>query len=215
MLYALLTRPGTTKGGCAAMASDQDLTLLLDYAGRGEPNAKERLFAAVHEELRQLARAQMARERDGHTIQPTMLVNDVFMRLGASGEQSWENRRHFFGAAAEAMRRILIDHARARGAAKRRAPGVREPLENVAARSAAGDLDVEALDAALTTLEQEYPRQAEVVKLRFYAGLAEPDIAQALSVSLRTVQYDWKFARAWLLERMAAPTGDASETPTV
>lgn len=191
------------------MPSDSDLTRLLEDAGRQGGAARDRLYEAVHSELRAMAAAHMGQERSGHTLQPTILVHDIFMKLAVGGEQSWENRRHFYGAAAEAMRRILIDHARARGAAKRRPPGVRETLENVAERSASGDLDVEALDAALIELAQDHPRQAEVVRLRFYAGLSWPEISGALGLSERMAQYDWKFARAWLLERMSEPDGQA------
>lgn len=207
MGYALLVCENTTERGRRKMGTEENLTRMLADAASGDAAAVDRLYHLLSEELRRMAQGMLARERPGHTIQPTMLVDDVYVRLIARGEQSWDNRRHFFGAAAEAMRRILIDHARARGAAKRRPPGGRETLENVAERAANGELDVESLEASLDALKRDYPRPYEVVMLKFYSGRSVPEIADLLQKSARTIEYDWKFARAFLLDQLASPSG--------
>lgn len=211
MVYALLNPESPTTGGRRKMGTNDNLTRMLADAAGGDAAAVDRLYELLSEELRRMAQGFLARERPGHTIQPTMLVDDVYVRLIARTEQSWDSRRHFFGAAAEAMRRILIDHARAKGAAKRRPPGGRETLENVAERAATGDLDVEGLEAALHDLKRDYPRPYEVVLLKFYGGRTVPEIAELLQKSPRTVEYDWKFARAFLLDRLTGlPESDGS-----
>ena len=174
------------------------VTQLLVAVGQGEAGARERLWEAVYDELRSVARHQMADEATGHTLQPTALVNEAFLRLVGEGKADWSSRRHFFGAAARAMRRICIDHARTRNRLKRGAgqhPGrlVEEPAVSL------GDpAEMLAVDEALDKLEQEEPRQAEVVMLRYFVGLTEEETATALGVSRRTVQTDWRMARAWL-----------------
>ncbi len=185
------------------MHGGSELTQLLDAAAKGDPAAVDTLYRAVHAELRHMASGRLAGERANHTLQATALVDDVFVRLVHEGRASWSSRRHFYGAAAESMKRILIDHARGKGAAKRKAPGQRVTLDDVVEQTSRGELDAQGLEAALAALREKHERAHEVVMLKFFAGRKEEDIASAMEISLRTVQGDWKFARAWLLARMA------------
>ena len=180
-----------------------DLTLLLQAAGTGDQAAHARLFDAVYAELRRVARASMRREASGHTLQPTALVNEAYLRL-AAGAPGWENRRHFFAAAAEAMRRILVDHARRRGSQKRGGGLERVTLSGVDVPAGGADVDVLLIDAALTELAVERPRLAELVTLRYFAGMSIEDAARALEISPATAKRDWAFARAWLADRVEA-----------
>jgi RNA polymerase sigma-70 factor, ECF subfamily len=184
----------------------QDVTRLLAAARDGERRALEQLYAVVYGELRGMAEARLRRERSGHTLQPTALVNEVYLRLDPA-KDSWANRRHFFGAASQAMRRILVDHARRRLADKRGAGLERVTLSDldVEVPQAAG-FDIVALDDALKDLQHEEPRLAEVVILRVFAGMSIEQTADALELSPATVKRDWTFARAWLAERMADDT---------
>jgi RNA polymerase sigma factor (TIGR02999 family) len=177
------------------------LTILLQAAGSGDRAAYSRLYEAVYAELRRVARSSMRREGAGHTLQPTALVNEAYLRL-APPEGGWENRRHFFGAAAEAMRRILVDYARRRMSQKRGADPERVTLSGVDLPAMSPGVDVLLLDAALTELGTERPRLAELVALRFFAGMNIEDAAQALDISPATAKRDWAFARAWLQERV-------------
>ena len=180
--------------------TEGDVTRLLDAAGGGDRAALERLYLQVYDELRRLAEARLRRERPGHTLQPTALVNEAYMRL-SPGAAGWENRRHFFGAAAQAMRRILVDHARQKLADKRDG-GARVTLADLDIRAPEENLDVVAVSDALDVLAQEDPRLSEVVSLRFFAGMSVEETARALDVSPITVKRDWAFARAWLCERI-------------
>lgn len=176
---------------------DGDVTHLLREAGRGDPGALERLIPVVYGELRAMARAQLAGEGRDVTLQPTALVHEAWIKLG--GGQGLAGRAHFFGAAARAMRQILVDEARRKGALKRGA-GLARAVELVDL-CATGDLAPEvllALDEALARLEGLHERAGRVVLLRFYAGLAMDEIAAILDVPLRSVERDWRFARAWL-----------------
>lgn len=175
------------------------------------PRSAEGLLNLVYSELRALARARMRRERADHSLQATALVHEAYLRLQAGGQTSWEGRGHFFAAAAEAMRRILIEHARARGRLKRGGDAAGRPPEKLTwsvagiADLAAADSDpdaVLALEEAIAALEAHDSRLARVVRLRFYAGLSVEETAEALNTSARTVKRDWSFARAWLFERM-------------
>ncbi|MCE3284493.1 MAG: polymerase sigma factor [Steroidobacteraceae bacterium] len=183
-----------------------DVTRLLAAAESGDRSAFDDLYRSVYDELRRIAQANMRREGRGHTLQPTALVNEAYLRLGPLGS-SWENRRHFFGAAAEAMRRILVDHARKRLASKRGAEYERVTLSGAELDMPAAeqDLDVLQIDAALQQLRAEAPRLADLVNLRFFAGLSIQDAAQALEISPATAKRDWAFARAWLQQRIGAP----------
>jgi len=189
----------------------QQVTQLLREAqferGTGRPSdAAARLFPLVYERLRELARRRMADERAGHTLEATALVHEVYLRLvpgAGAGDDAipWRDRAHFFFAAADAMRRILIEHARSRDAKKRGGGRTRVPLTNVLDLAAAAEdqfPEILSLDDAVSRLEKMSPSVAAVVRLRFYAGLSEDETAQAMGVSTRTVQREWTYARAWL-----------------
>jgi RNA polymerase sigma factor (TIGR02999 family) len=180
---------------------NSEVTRLLEAAGGGNRQALDRLYEQVYGELRQMAASGMRKERGGHTLQPTALVNEAFLRLNPSGG-AWENRRHFFGAAAQAMRRILVDHARLKQAEKRGAGLERITLSDLDVSAPEEDLDVLAVSEALDELAVEDPRLAEVVNLRFFAGMSIEDTAKALDLSPATVKRDWVFARAWLCEHI-------------
>lgn len=178
------------------MASGDEVTRLLRDLG-DEPGAAERLLTLVYDELRAIAARRMAGERAGHTLQATVLVHEAWMRLAGSRDLPWPDRRAFFAAAAEAMRRILVDHAR-RTNAVRRGGGARPlPLDGQDP-GADEEVDVVALGDALDRLEAEDPRAAEVVRLRFFAGLSVEETSAALELSERTVLREWSFARARL-----------------
>lgn len=179
-------------------------TLLIREAGKGNRQASEDLLPLVYEELRQLARIRMARETPGQTLQPTALVHEAYLRLVQNDDLGWEGRAHFFGAAAEAMRRILIDRARRRAAEKHGGLAERTVLTDVAINP---DLEPEtliALDDALRKLESIDSVMARVVKLRYYAGLSVEETADSLALSARTVNRHWTSARAWLQRELNA-----------
>jgi RNA polymerase sigma factor (TIGR02999 family) len=178
-----------------------DVTLLLEAAGGGDTQALERLYQHVYGELRSMANSRMRHERDGHTLQPTAIVNEAFLRLNPS-TSTWQNRRHFFGAAAQAMRRILVDHARQKQAEKRGDGLERVTLTDLEIGAPEPDLDVLAVNDALDRLAAEEPRLAEMVSLRYFAGMSIADTARALDLSPATVKRDWIFARAWLVEQI-------------
>ncbi len=178
-----------------------DVTQLLSAAGSGDRQALENLYRLVYGELRVLAESGMRREMAGHTLQPTALVNEVYLRLNP-GSAGFENRRHFFGAAAQAMRRILVDHARRKQAEKRGQGLERVTLSDLDVSAPEEDLDVLAVNDALERLAQQDPRLSEVVNLRFFAGMSIEDTARALETSAATVKRDWTFARAWLCEQI-------------
>ena len=184
----------------------KDLTLLMRAAGSGDRAAYSALYEAVYAELRRVAAASMRREAPGHTLQPTALVNEAYLRL-TPGKSGWESRRHFFGAAAEAMRRILVDHARQRLAQKRGAGAERVTLSGVDLPAGTGGVDVLQIDEALQQLGAERPRLAELVTLRYFAGMSIEETAQALDISPATAKRDWAFARAWLQERIDSRQG--------
>ena len=183
--------------------TQQNVTRLLVAARDGERRALEQLYAVVYGELRGMAEAQLRRERGGHTLQPTALVNEVYLRLDPARD-SWQNRRHFFGAASQAMRRILVDHARRRLADKRGAGLERVTFADLDVAAPQADVDLVALDGALEELQHDEPRLAEVVTMRVFAGMSIDETAQALELSPATVKRDWNFARAWLADRMGA-----------
>jgi RNA polymerase sigma factor (TIGR02999 family) len=178
-----------------------DLTLLLGAIQRGEPDAAGSLLAQVYAELRQLARAKMARENPGHTLQATALVHEAWLRLG---DQSFENRAHFFSAAAEAMRRILIDSARRKLAVRHGGNFQRTELDSINMPAVAPDKadDLLALDEALQELSAADERKAQLVKLRYFVGLEIGEAAEVLGISRATANRDWAYARAWLHERI-------------
>ncbi len=176
-----------------------DVTQLLGALDAGDPRAGEQLLPLVYEELRRLAAVRMAQENPGQTLQATALVHEAWLRLtGAEGQKVWNGRGHFFGAAAEAMRRILVDRARMKG--RVRHGGELERVDLVHATLATEDSDdtVLAVHEALEKLAVESPQKAEIVKLRYFIGLEHAEIAQALGISEPTVRRHWAYARAWL-----------------
>lgn len=180
---------------------DPRLTQLLAMGDLGNPLLREELLERTYEELRAMASMRVRSERAGGTLHATALVHEAYINL-VRGDPNWENRAHFFGAAAEAMRRILVDRARKRLAAKRGGDAVRTTLGDLVEGASEPNLDVLALHEALDGLAEESERLAEVVKLRFFVGLSVSETADALNISAITVKRDWRFARAWLLERM-------------
>jgi RNA polymerase sigma factor (sigma-70 family) len=209
-----------------------DVTRLIHRVHGGDEAAREDLWSLVYDELRRLASGQMARERGAHTLQPTALVHEAWLRLLGHGPRDWESRAHFFGVAAEAMRRILVEHARRLGRL-RRGGG----LQRVHPRAAAADRtdtgaaadgcwdellagletshrladDLAALDEALARMQAtgRHDRKCEVVKLRFFAGLTNEQVAEVLDTSVSSVKRDWEFAKAWLTRALADPEAAA------
>lgn len=174
-----------------------DVTRILAQIESGDPVAAEKLLPAVYAELRQMAAAQMAQEKPGQTLQATALVHEAYLRLaGKDGEATFANRRHFFGAAAEAMRRILVDQAR-RKARDKHGGGLRRIEFQDPVSDDTGD-ELLALDAALSRLATEDPLASEVVKLKYFAGLGREDIAATLGLTVHEIRQKWAYARAWL-----------------
>jgi len=180
------------------MRSSGDVTGLLVAWREGSRAAETELLEMVYAELKRLARAYLRREDSNGSLAPTALVHEAYLKLVDQRHVPWRNRRHFFGIAAQAMRRILVDRARARLSAKRGGDARRVPLGEVQAPEESSDLEVLALDEALTRLESIEPRWSRIVELRFFAGLSVGETATALDVSCATVKRDWSLARAWL-----------------
>src|SRR5262245_8437659 len=186
-----------------------DVTQILAAIEQGDPRAAADLLPLVYDELRNLAAARLAQEKPGQTLQATALVHEAYLRLvGSASNQPWDGRRHFFAAAAEAMRRILIDRARHKNSRKAGGGRRRVDLNEIELTLDEPDLELLALDDALRELERKDPRKAEVVKLRFFAGLTTAQAARALGVSTSTAENDWAYARSWLRLRMGEPDGD-------
>jgi RNA polymerase sigma factor (TIGR02999 family) len=181
-----------------------DVTRILSAIDRGDPHAAERLLPLVYDELRKLAAQKLAQEQPGQTLQATALVHEAYLRLvDVEKGQQWNGRGHFFAAAAEAMRRILVDAARSKRAEKRQGGRRRAEMaaEEIAARQR--DQKLLALDDALAQLEQQHPPKAKLVKLRYFAGLSIREAAEALGISTATADRHWAYARAWLQRQMA------------
>lgn len=176
----------------------QEITMLLGALRNGDDNARDKLVPLLYPELRRLAAYYMRREQPGHTLQATALVHEAYIKLVGQPSDSWQNRAHFFATAAQVMRRILVDQARARKAEKRGGEMPALALDEALATAGEKEPDLEALDDALTTLAKTNPRQSRVVELRFFAGLSVEEIAEVLGVSEVTVKRDWSVARAWL-----------------
>ena len=175
-----------------------DVTRLLDAIESGNPRAADELLPLVYEELRKLAAARMAALAPGQTLQPTALVHEAWLRLVGSGPQDWNSRGHFFAAASEAMRRILVERARQRASQKRGGGLRRLDLEHVDIATDSDDAVILALDEALGRYAQKDPQGAELIKLRFFAGLPNHEAASLTGLSERTAKRTWAFARAWL-----------------
>jgi RNA polymerase sigma factor (TIGR02999 family) len=178
--------------------SPQQVTQLLQAWSDGDQVARDELMPLVYEELRRLAHQCMRRERQGHTLQTSALVNEAFLRLVDHKGVSWQNRAHFFGIAARLMRQVLVDYARKRRYTKRGGDRHRVPLDEVMIISQERAADVMALDEALTNLAEIDPRQSQIVELRFFGGLSIEETAEVLAVSPGTVMRDWTLAKAWL-----------------
>ncbi|MBK7593871.1 MAG: sigma-70 family RNA polymerase sigma factor [Gemmatimonadetes bacterium] len=178
-----------------------EITRLLDQVCDGVPGAADALAEQVYGELHRIAVNAMRHEQDGHTLRPTELVSEAFMRLLGQRTVAWQNRSHFYGVAATTIRRILLDHARARRAVKRD-HGVRITLDDSVRAETTDALDLIALDDALQRLERLAPRQGRVIELRFFGGLEIDEAAEVMGVSTATVKRDWTFARAFLLEAL-------------
>jgi RNA polymerase sigma factor (TIGR02999 family) len=181
------------------------VTVLLARLQRGDRAALSELMDALYPELRTLARALLRSERPNHSLQPTALVNEAYIRLVGHRAHNWEHRAHFFGAAAQLMRRVLVDYARARLAHKRGGNGVVVTVDVAEAADVSADapsLEVLALDQALADLARVSQRQARIVELRYFGGLSVPETAEALGMNARTVDRDWAAARVWLRRRL-------------
>jgi RNA polymerase sigma factor (TIGR02999 family) len=189
-----------------------DVTRIMSQIDQGDPQAAEKLLPLVYDELRKLAAVKLAQEKPGQTLQATALVHEVYLRLVDGRQiQNWNSRGHFFAAAAEAMRRIIVEHARHRGRLKRGGNQQRVDLDSACSVQEPPPLDIVALDEALTKLADIEPVKAELVKLRFFAGLTMPQAANALGVSLATAERYWTFSKAWLYSELAdqPPTSDS------
>ena len=181
-----------------------EITLVLQRIDRGEAQAAAQLLPLVYRQLRQLAAARMARESAGHTLQPTALVHEAWLRLGADEQPEWKSRAQFFAAAAEAMRRILIDSARRRLAQRRGGGAERINLDDLDVPAQTDDAQVLKVNEALERFAIVEPEKAELVKLRYFAGLTLEETAQALGIAEPTARRWWAYARAWLIKEMGA-----------
>lgn len=185
------------------MDGSEITTLLIDW-GKGNETARDRLVALVYDELRRMAASSLRNERPGHTLQATALVHELYFRVFGGQPLAFNDRKHFFAVAAGQLRRILVDHARAMHADKRLGDRRRVPLDDAGSVAGTPAEDVVAVDEALEDLARLDLRCAEIVELRFFAGMTEKEAADVLGVSVATLKRDWEFARAWLLERLDA-----------
>lgn len=177
-----------------------EITQVLEAIGRGEGHASEELLPLVYAELRRHASVRMAREAPGHTLQPTALVHEAWLRMFGDGHQLWQNRAHFFGAASEAMRRILIENARRKSRLKRGGNQLRLDIEQVELAATTPDEKVLLIDEALKRLEETDPERARVVMLKFFGGLTSQEAAETMGVTERTIERHWAYAKAWLFQ---------------
>jgi RNA polymerase sigma factor (TIGR02999 family) len=184
--------------------SPQDVTLILKNWQEGDSDAAERLMPLVYEELRRLARNYLQRERADHTLQATALVHEAYLRMVDDKNVTWKDRAHFYGIAARLMRRILVDHARAHNAAKRGGLEQKVTLDEARDLPTKEAIELVALDGALESFAQTYPRKGEVVELKFFGGLDIKEISKVLEVSEKTVLRDWNFAKLWLCRELGA-----------
>jgi RNA polymerase sigma-70 factor (ECF subfamily) len=182
-----------------------EITALLQAAAKGDGPAKSRLMELVYSDLLRLARYYMARERRDHTLQPSALVNEAYMRLTGGAAVDWRNRAHFFAMAAKSMRRILVDYARERKASKRGGDQQKVDLQTLPMLNEVRLEEVVDVDEALTRLAGWDERQSRIVEMRFFGGLTEEEIADLLDVSVRTVKREWSLARAWLFKELRGP----------
>ncbi|MBA2620630.1 MAG: sigma-70 family RNA polymerase sigma factor [Acidobacteria bacterium] len=184
------------------MNDDANITLLLQDYEKGNREALDAVFPLVYEELRRLAANRLRDERCDHTLQPTALVHEAYLRLTEQYSTNWRSRAHFFGLAAEMMRRILVNHALGKNRVKRFGNQTRLALDDAVSFAQKQEIDVVALDEALDKLAEFDKVQAKIIELKFFAGLTNEEIAEVLSVSDSTVKREWRIAKAWLYERM-------------
>ena len=184
--------------------STNDVSNLLRAWGGGDEGARDQLVPLVYGELRRLAASYLRRERQNHTLQPTALVNEIFIKLLGRRRVAWNNRAQFFGIAARVMRQVLVDHAREHHAAKRQGTALRVPFDDRIGATGPPDCELLLLDQALVELARQDERQAQIVELRYFGGLSESEVAIALSLSRTTVTREWQVARAWMYRRLTA-----------
>jgi RNA polymerase sigma factor (TIGR02999 family) len=180
-----------------------NITQILKDWSSGDTDAAEKLMPLVYEQLRMLARNYLARERGDHTLQPTALVHEAYIRLADETQLTWKDRAHFYGIAARVMRRILVDYARSHNAAKRGGLQQKLSLEAVQELPTTPNVDLVELDGALEKFAEDYPRKSEVVELKFFGGLDAREISEVLQVSEKTVLRDWNFAKLWLCRALS------------
>jgi RNA polymerase sigma-70 factor, ECF subfamily len=180
------------------------ITTLLARMREGDQMAQQEAMSAVYQEMRRLAGNYMARESKDHTLQPTALVNEAFLRLMGNETPQVNDRQHFYALAARSMRQVLVDHAREKHAIKRGSGGIKVEINEIHAISDSGDTDIVALDEALQKLEQLDARAAKVVELRFFGGYSDKEVAEMLDLSFATVRRDWEFARTWLRRALSS-----------
>ncbi len=190
--------------------SPPEVTQLLFAWGNGDQAARDQLMPLVYDELHRLAHQHMNRERPGHTLQTSALVNEAFLRLVDQREVHWQNRAHFFGIAAQMMRRILVDYARTHRAEKRGGGWDKLVFDEAIAPAAERSIDLVALDEALKDLLAFDPRQSQIVELRFFGGLTNEEIGEVLDVSPRTVKREWRMAKAWLRREIFTEESNAA-----
>jgi len=187
----------------SAVSSTGEITIILAALRRGDTDAEARLIELVYNDLHALARRYMSRERPEHTLQPTALVNETYLRLISNSAVDWKDRAHFFATAATVMRRILVDHARQRASGKRIGRRLKVELDSFMSAATPRSDQLLILDQALTRLAEWGPRQARVVEMMYFGGLNESEVAEVLRVSVRTVKRDWSAARAWLQSQLS------------
>ena len=190
------------QGGLPEMPSTQEVTQVLRELSEGEESAPERLMPLVYDELRKLAAGYLKGERTDHTLQATALVHEAYIRLVDWKSVSWENRAHFFALAAQVMRRILVDHARAKKAEKRGGAMTKLALQEAVSFARQSEVDLLALDESLTALAEFDPVQSKVVELRFFGGLTIDETAEVMGIAPATVKREWAMAKAWLHQRL-------------
>ncbi len=184
------------------MGTDRTVTDLLRSWNEGDLEAREELMPLVYEELRRRAAAYLRRERADHTLQPTALIHEAYLRLIGQERVVWQNRAHFFGVAAQMMRRILVDHARGHRRGKRFGAAVKVTLDEQIGAGGPPDCELLLLDQALSELTGFDPRQGQIVELRYFGGLSETEVAEVLAISRSTVTREWQIARGWLYRRV-------------
>jgi RNA polymerase sigma-70 factor (ECF subfamily) len=194
--------PGSPLRTTTMIPASLELTTLLDDWNKGDPAALEKLTPLIYDELRRIAHRYAHRERNGHTLQTTALVNEAYLRLAGDRKPDWQNRSHFFAVTAQVMRHILIDYARRRRYLKHGGDAQQVPLAEVASMADDRAAELVALDEALEELARLDPRKTRVVELRYFGGLSLAETAEALGISLMTVRRDWRAAKAWLFRRL-------------